>query len=98
MIQSYLNLQKKTSYEVDPDSGFPKYRSGEVIVKMKNGVTYTRRKNVLPDEQAQPQSIMNKFYDNTQYAMSRHRAEALVETFLGIEKISSLRLFTQSLC
>lgn len=93
-----LELAKKTSYEVDPDSGFPKYRSGEVIVKMKNGVTYTRRKNVLPDEQAQPQSIMNKFYDNTQYAMSRHKAEALVETVLGIEKISSLRLFTQSLC
>ena len=40
-------LAQKVSYEIDPDAGFPKYRSGEVIVTLKNGKQVSRRKRVL---------------------------------------------------
>lgn len=87
---SLLALAQKVSYEVDPDAGFPKYRSGEVIVKLKNGKEVSRRKSILPDEPAQAAAIVRKFGENTQ-AMPPARSQAIADLILNIEDIESAK-------
>ena len=94
---SLLALAQKVSYEVDLDSGFPKYRSGEVIVKLKNGKEVSRRKSILPDEPAQAEAIVRKFMENTQFAMSPARLKAVADLILNIENIESAKTLTTML-
>jgi 2-methylcitrate dehydratase PrpD len=94
---SLLALARKVSYEVDPDAGFPKYRSGEVIVKLKNGKEVSRRKSILPDEPAQAEAIVRKFMENTQFAMSPARSQAIADLILNIENIESAKTLSTML-
>ena len=92
-----LALARKVSYEVDPNSGFPKFRSGEVIVKLKNGETLSQRENILPDEPASSEAIVEKFLHNTQRLMPEDRARAIMELVLHLEDLTDARTLTQAL-
>ena len=94
---SLVALSHKVSYEIDPESGFPKFRSGEVIVKLKNGREVSRRKNVLPDEPAPAEAIVAKFMENTKFAMAPARSQSLAGTILNVEKIESVRTLAAAL-
>ena len=83
-----LKLANKVTYEIDPNPGFPKSRSGEVIVKMKDGRELRCRDNILPDEPASAESIVAKFMQNTDGVLLRVRAEQVRDTVLGIEKVA----------
>jgi 2-methylcitrate dehydratase PrpD len=78
-------LAAKMTYEVDPDPGFPKFRSGEVIVKMKDGRQYRQREAILPDEPAGETEIIEKFMINVEPMMPKARAEALRDAVLNLE-------------
>ena len=69
-----LNLAQKVSYEIDPDAGFPAYRSGEVIVRMRDGRVLSQRKNILPQDRAPESAVVQKFMDNTRHALTPARA------------------------
>ena len=84
-----LKLANKVSYEIDPDSGFPKSRSGEVIVKMKDGRELRHRDNILPDEPASAESIVAKFMQNTDGILALERAERVRDTVLGLERVAN---------
>lgn len=86
-----LKLAAKVGYEIDPNSGFPKFRSGEVIVKMKNGGQFRQRESILPDEPASESEIVDKFMLNVEPLMDKARAEEIRDTLLSLEKLADTR-------
>jgi 2-methylcitrate dehydratase PrpD len=92
-----LKLANKVSYEIDPNPGFPKSRSGEVIVKMKDGRELRWRDNILPDEPASAESIVEKFMQNTDGVLPRARAEQIREAVLGLERVMDAGEFVRTL-
>ena len=86
-----LKLAAKVGYEIDPNSGFPKFRSGEVIVKMKNGEHFRQRESILPDEPASESEIVDKFMLNVEPLMDTARAEAIRDTLLSLEQLPDTR-------
>ncbi len=92
-----LKLAHKVSYEIDPNPGFPKSRSGEVIVKMKDGRELRCRDNILPDEPASADAIVEKFMHNTDGILPRARAERVRDAVLGIERVLDGDAFVRTL-
>jgi len=81
-------LASLMTYEVDPNSGFPKFRSGEVIVGLKDGRRLSRRENILPDEPAGEAEIVAKFMDNVEPVMAADRAQRIRDAVLSVETIA----------
>ena len=92
-----LKLANRVSYEIDPHPGFPKSRSGEVIVKMKDGRELRWRDNILPDEPASAESIVEKFMQNTDGILSHARAEQIRDAVLGLEQVVEGGAFVRTL-
>jgi hypothetical protein len=90
-------LAHKVNYEIDPDAGFPKYRSGEVIVRLKDGREFTRRKHVLPDEPAPAAAIVEKFMQNTAASMPQERARELADMIANVEQLASAHTLVESM-
>jgi len=80
-----LALAAKVGFEIDPNPGFPKYRSGEVIVRLRNGERLRRRENIMPDEPVAEADIEKKFFANATMATTRARAEDIRKAILGLE-------------
>lgn len=83
-----LALADKVDYEADPASGFPKYYSGEVVVKLKDGREVSHREQVnrgAADRPISNDDIVAKFMDNAMQAVSRARAEELRDALLRME-------------
>ncbi|MCC6534990.1 MAG: MmgE/PrpD family protein [Burkholderiales bacterium] len=78
-------LAHKVGYEIDPNSGYPKYRSGEVIVEMSDGGVLRQRENILPDEPAADAAIVAKFMDNARMVLPDARAAELRHRILSID-------------
>ena len=83
-----LKLANKVSYEIDPHPGFPKSRSGEVIVKMKDGRELRCRDNILPDEPASADAIIEKFMHNTDGVLPATQAKQILDSVLGLERVT----------
>lgn len=92
-----LQLAQKVTYDIDPNSGFPKYRSGEVIVRMRDGREFSRRKNIMPGDRAPQSEVVRKFMDNTHAAMPPERAISIIDTVLNIERLDNVRTLAQAL-
>jgi 2-methylcitrate dehydratase PrpD len=92
-----LKLAHKVSYEIDPNPGFPKSRSGEVIVKMKDGRELRCRENIFPDEPADADAIIAKFIQNTDGILPAVSARQIQDAVLGLEKQQDTAAFVQSL-
>ena len=92
-----LKLARKVSYEIDPNSGFPKYRSGEVIVRLRDGREFSRRKNILPDDRAPEAEVVRKFRDNTRDALSPERVSSIIDMILNVEAVGSARTIARAL-
>ena len=92
-----LKLAQKVNYEIDPNSGFPKYRSGEVIIRMRDGREFSRRKNIMPDDRAPEAEVTRKFMDNTRYPMAPARASSIMEMILNVESMANARTMAQAL-
>ena len=92
-----LDLARKVSYEIDANSGFPKYRSGEVIVRMRDGRELSRRKNIMPDDRAPDAEVLRKFKDNTRHALQPARAASIIDMILNVESIASARTIARTL-
>jgi len=88
-----LALTQKTRYEVDPDSAFPRYYSGEVVLRLKDGRELRHREPHNRGSDARPltaDEIVTKFHGNASRVMSRSRAERVAEAVLTLERASSL--------
>ena len=92
-----LRLAQRVEYAIDPDSGFPKYRSGEVIVTLKSGEVLSRRENILPDEPASAEEIMAKFLRNVEGRLERTQAQRLMDRVMSLEALPDARALAQDL-
>ncbi|GAB2899566.1 MmgE/PrpD family protein [Paralcaligenes sp. KSB-10] len=84
-----LALAQRVEYEVDPDSPFPKYYSGEVIVMTHDGRELRHREEINRGAVDRPISgpdIEKKFMDNMALAVSRSRAEQVRDLVLGMDR------------
>lgn len=81
-------LARRVSHEVDPASGFPKTRTGELIVRMKDGRVLRARNEILPDEPASNDAIVAKFMENAGLAVSAARARELCDRVIGLPQIN----------
>lgn len=83
-----LSLADKVEYEIDPNSAFPKYYSGEVIVKLKDGRELRHREHVnrgASDRPLSEQEIAAKFMENATTALSVEAARRVQEAVLGMD-------------
>lgn len=83
---SLVALARKVTYEIDPDSGFPKSRTGEVIVRMRDGRELRVRNEILPAEPASNDEIVAKFLENARLAVPAARARELCELLIGLDR------------
>jgi 2-methylcitrate dehydratase PrpD len=92
-----LALARKVDYEIDPHAGFPKLRSGEVIVELRDGRKLSKRESIDPDEPAPDEAIIEKFMQNTGALMPSARARRLRDVLLALEDLSDVRMLTAML-
>lgn len=88
------------AYEVDPNSPFPKYYSGEVIVTTVDGRELRHREEVNRGASDRPLSaadIEKKFMDNGTLVASPARAQQLMETVLTLDSAKSARVLARAL-
>jgi 2-methylcitrate dehydratase PrpD len=83
-----LALAQKVTYEIDPNPGFPKSRSGEVIVRMKDGRELRCRDDIQPDEPASADAIVRKFTRNTDAILTPSQAAQIRDSVLGLDTLA----------
>ena len=90
-------LAHKVDYEIDADPGFPKFRTGEVIVTTRSGKKLGKREAILPDEPAPADAIIGKFMDSAGSVLPAERAARIRDALLDIERLPDVRTLTQLL-
>jgi 2-methylcitrate dehydratase PrpD len=88
---STLELSRKLEYEIDPKAGFPAYRSGEIIVELRNGEQLRQRENIMPDDVIADSDIERKFFSNAEMVMSRDRAQQIMAAILDLDNEPNVR-------
>lgn len=94
---SLIELARKVSYEVDPHSGFPKSRTGEVIVRLRDGRVLRVRSTILTEEPASNEEIVSKFMANARRAVPAGRARELCDLVLDLEQQQDVAVLMQAL-
>lgn len=87
-----LALASKVRYEIDPNSRFPKYYSGEVIVNLKSGEVLRWREDInrgAADRPLSNEDIVQKYLENMSTVVSEQRSEQVQELVLSLDKISA---------
>lgn len=95
-----LALAEKVQYEVDPDNGFPKHFSGEIIVGMRDGTEFRHREQInrgCGDLPLSNKEVEAKFFENAALAISKRRASEIRDAVLALESTASARKFANVL-
>jgi 2-methylcitrate dehydratase PrpD len=83
-----LALADRIEYAIDPDSPYPKYYSGELIVTTRDGRKLRHREHVNRGAEDRPVSnedIVEKFMGNMQTVASTAHAERIRKLILGLD-------------
>ncbi len=83
-----LDLAAKVDYEIDPDSHFPDYYSGDVTIETVDGRTLRHREpknRGAGDRPLSTDDIVAKYMDNATLAVSRERAERIRDLVLSLD-------------
>ena len=92
-----LALAERCSYEVDPESTFPRYFPGEVVVRTRDGRELRHHESVNRGADQRPLSradILAKFEDNAGRALSRRAFRSLRDRVLDLPSLSRLGAIT----
>ncbi|HYH40764.1 MAG TPA: MmgE/PrpD family protein [Burkholderiales bacterium] len=87
-----LELAKRVSHEADPDSAFPKYFSGGVVVTTTDGRELVHMEKVnrgAGDRALTADDIIEKFMDNAGQVLSRTKAGHIRDRVLQLERHSA---------
>ncbi len=95
-----LDLAKKVTYAIDPESGFPTYYSGEIRILLKDGTTLTRREfknrgcfdNPLTDT-----DISDKFFANCSQVVSDKKAQQIKQAIGHLRDYTNVSELTKQL-
>lgn len=85
-----LALAQRVRHDKDPESQFPKYFSGGVVVTLNDGreLVHMEKINRGAGERALTgDEIVAKFMDNAEFVMKRDRAERIRDTVLKLDAI-----------
>lgn len=88
-----LALCDRITCEHSDESAFPKYFSGEVEVRLRDGRTLERRERVNRGADARPlspQDIEAKFFENARQALSATRARELLDAVMTLDGAPSV--------
>lgn len=91
-----LALAQKVEYEVDPNSPFPKYYSGEVIIRLKDGREVSHREEINRGSSDRPLSaedITRKFRENAAMALSDAAVARVEDAVLSLDDIDNAQAF-----
>jgi len=87
-----LALAQRVTYAADPESQFPNYFSGGVVITLKDGGVLTHVEKInrgAGDRALTGEEIAAKFMENAELAVSRSRAEAMRDAVLDLERHSA---------
>ena len=90
-----LDLASRVSYAADPDTTYPKYFSGGVVIKTRNGQTLRHHEPVnrgAGERALTGDEISAKYRDNAALALPARRIEQVRDAILGIESLSAREL------
>lgn len=88
-----LALAERVDYRVDPQSGFPRYYSGEVIVTTADGRSLSHREHVNRGCGERPLAepeILAKFHDNAGRVAAPERARAIAAAVLDLDNAADI--------
>ena len=89
-----LDLCGKSGYEIDPDSAYPKYYSGEVIIETMDGRRLSHREAINRGSADNPVSIADiedKFFANATRTVSNNKAKEVRTAVMSLEEHDPLR-------
>lgn len=95
-----LALAAKVEYEVDPNAPFPKYYSGEVILRLKDGREIAHREEVnrgASDRPLSAEDIITKFRENAEIALAPSAVRRIEEAVLGLDAAPCATAFARLL-
>jgi 2-methylcitrate dehydratase PrpD len=95
-----LAFADRVDYRVDPNSGFPKYYSGELVVTTRDGRRLSHREHMnrgCGDRPLSDAEIVAKFEANAGRAAAPQRARAIRDAVLGIEEAPDMMALAQAL-
>src|SRR5690606_31910047 len=86
--ETVLALAARTDYALDPDSGFPKYYAGEVVVELNDGRVVREREAVNRGSIDRPltkRDIVEKFRSNAGRQLGDSRTEHIAQGMLNMD-------------
>lgn len=95
-----LQLADKVNYEIDPDSGFPRHYSGEVVVVMNDGREFRHREAINRGAADRPLSnadIVEKFRENASVALSPSRTDEIFHAVMNLDTGMTALEFSRAL-
>ena len=90
-----LDLASRTYYRVDPNTSFPKYFDGEVIVTLKNGEVIREREAVnrgAVDRPLTAEDIIQKYRQTAARGLEAERVLDIEKAVLGMEVYSARQI------
>ena len=87
-----LAIADRVSYDADAESQFPRYFSGGVVIRLKDGQTFTHVEKInrgAGDRALTGDEIAAKFMENAELVMSRSRAERIRDCVLELDRHST---------
>ncbi len=88
-----LALTDRVVHAADPESGFPRHYSANVVVRLADGRTVAHREQINRGSADRPLSgddIVAKFLDNATTAVSMQRADEIRDVILSLDALSDL--------
>ena len=88
-----LAIAAKVDWQDDPDTAFPRYYSGKLIARTKDGRTIEHREAVNRGSDANPLSsddIAEKFWANATRAVSKSKAQRVYDEVMNLEMAEEL--------
>ena len=96
-----LALCDRIDYAVDPDTNYPRYYSGEVVVRTRDGREIRHREAHNRGSDANPLSpsdIEEKYWANATRAVGRDRAQRVLDEVMALDTADDLDALDDALC
>jgi 2-methylcitrate dehydratase PrpD len=95
-----LKLASRIRRTDDPNHGRPKYASGHVFVRMKDGAVYEERQHVHPghvENPVSPEDVEEKFHANARRLLDEKATRSLQDILISLEELADTRELTARL-
>jgi 2-methylcitrate dehydratase PrpD len=96
-----LSLCDKVRYEETSETLFPRYFSGTVVVRTKDGreLKHYQKYNLGSDgNPITAENVIEKFWSNATRAVSRQRAQRVLDAIMGLDRAPDMRELEAAVC